>query len=83
MNDNFQMSPLARILIRVLRTGSYAAAVLLVVFGGILLWQRYTPDGGFNMSRQDWSFLGILALLALLAIYLVRAIGRELNNPGG
>jgi hypothetical protein len=83
MNDNYKMSPLAQFLVRILRTGSYVAAVLLVFFGGILLWQRHLPDGSFNMSRQDWSFLGVLAVLALLAIYLVRAIGKELKNPGG
>lgn len=77
------MSPLATVLMRILRSGSYASAVLLVLFGGIYLWQRRTPDGGFVLTHQDFGFLTILALLAALAIYLVRAIAREMNNPGG
>jgi membrane protein DedA with SNARE-associated domain len=77
------MSPLARILMRVLRSGSWGAALLLVAFAGIVLWQRWTPEGGLDLSRQDYAFLGVLAALLALAVYLVRAIRKELDRPGG
>jgi predicted transporter len=77
------MSPLAAILMRILRSGSYAAAALLFLFAGIFLWQNWSPEGGFDLSRQDYSFLAVVTILAALAIYLVRAIAREMNNPGG
>lgn len=77
-----EMSPLARVLMGILQKGAWAAGVLLVVFAGILIWQRWTPEG-LVLQKGDIGFLGILAALLLLAIYLVRGIRRELDNPGG
>jgi hypothetical protein len=37
-----EMSPLARVLMMILQKGSWAAAGLLALFAGILLWQRHT-----------------------------------------
>lgn len=73
------MSPLARLLMSILRWGSMAAGFLLALFAGIFLWQRHTPEG-FVLSRQDYGFLGVLAGLFLLAVYLVRAIRTEMNR---
>jgi predicted small integral membrane protein len=77
-----EMSPLAKALMSILRSGSMIAAALLILFAGIKVWQRITPDGHLAMTRQDWSFLGVLAALLALAIYLVYAIAKEMNNPG-
>jgi hypothetical protein len=74
-----EMSPLAKFLMGILRTGSWGAAGLLVIFAAILVWQRWTPEG-LALSRQDYTFLGILAAMVCVAIYLVRAIGRELGR---
>ena len=77
-----QMSPLARLLISILRWGSMGSAGLLLVFAGILTWQRWTP-GGPQFTRADWVFLGILAALLALALYLVRAIAKEISDHSG
>jgi hypothetical protein len=82
MNDNYQMSPLARVLTGILHKGTWVAGALLVVFAGILLMQRKTPDG-FVFEKGDFGFLGVLAALLALAIYLVRAFKKEIENPGG
>jgi hypothetical protein len=77
-----EMSPLARILMGILQKGTWVAGFLLALFAGILLWQRYTPDG-FIWQQGDKGFLGLLAALFLLALYLLRSFKKELNNPGG
>jgi uncharacterized membrane protein YjfL (UPF0719 family) len=83
MNDNFQMSPMARVLVNVLRIASWGAAGLLVLFGAILIYQRVTPDGGLALARDDYAFLGVLVALLALALYIARAIRKEMDNPGG
>jgi hypothetical protein len=75
-----EMSPLAKFLMLILRSGSIGAAALLVLFTGILIYQKMTPDGHLMMTRQDWSFLGVLVALLLFAIYLVRAIAKEISK---
>jgi hypothetical protein len=76
------MSPIARLLIAVLRWGSMAAAGLLLAFLGIFLWQRHTPEG-FVLNRQDYGFMSVVVALLLLAFYLIRAIRRELDRHAG
>ncbi len=77
-----EMSPLARFLMSILHKGSWAAGALLFVFAAILLWQRWTPEG-LALQKGDLGFLGILAVLFLLAFYLVRGIKKEMQKPGG
>lgn len=73
------MSPLAKVLVSILRWGSMGSAGLLMLFAGIFIWQKWTPAGPV-LTRQDWGFLGVLAALLLLAIYLVRSIAKEIAN---
>lgn len=75
-----EMSPLAKVLMLVLRGGSIASVALLVLFAGILVYQRITPEGHLVMSRQDLSVLGLLAVLLALASYLIRSISNEINR---
>lgn len=77
-----EMAPLAKLLMLILRNGSIGAAALLFLFAGISIYQNITPDGQLVMTREDWSFLGVLAALLLLALYLVRAIRKEIERPG-
>ena len=77
-----EMAPLAKLLMLILRNGSIGAAALLILFAGISVYQKITPDGQLVMTREDWSFLGVLAALLLLALYLVRAIRKEIERPG-
>jgi|JI8StandDraft_1071087.scaffolds.fasta_scaffold592569_2 hypothetical protein len=76
------MSPLARFLMSILSKGAWASGALLLVFATILLWQRWTPQG-LVLQKGDLGFLAILAALFLLALYLVRGIKKEMDNPGG
>ncbi len=83
MNDKYQMSPLAQVLVGILGKGTWVAGVLLVGFAGILLFQRMTPEGSIQFLDGDVAFLVVIAVLLALAIYLVRAFKKEMNNPGG
>ena len=76
------MSPLAKFLMHILRNGSIGAAGLLILFAGISIYQKITPDGHLVMTRQDWGFIAVLGALLFLALYLVRAIAKEINSPG-
>ena len=76
------MSPLQRLLLRILRNGTLGAAFLLVVFLAIAIWQHSRTENFAQLTRQDWSFAGLLVVMLLCALWLYRAIGREMNNPG-
>lgn len=76
-----EMSPLAKVLMSILQKGSWAAGAMIVLFGGILLYQRYTPEG-FVFQKGDFGFLGVLAVMLLLALYLVRGIKKEIEGSG-
>jgi hypothetical protein len=77
-----QMSPLARLLVTILRWGSMGSAGLLALFASVFIWQKWTPAGPV-LTRQDWGFLGVLAALLLLALYLVRGIKKEIERNSG
>jgi uncharacterized membrane protein YjfL (UPF0719 family) len=76
-----EMSPLAKFLMMILRSGSIITAALLVLFAGISIYQKITPEGQLAMEKQDWTFLAVLAVMLALAIYLVRSISKEINGP--
>lgn len=78
-----EMSPIAGMVLKILKNGAAAAAVLLVLFSAIALWQRLTPDGSLKLQEQDYGFFGVVSILLLLALWLIRAIGREIDSPGG
>ncbi len=76
-----EMSPLARVLMGILQKGSWVAGGLLGLFAGILLWQRYTPEG-FAWQQGDKGFLILLVALFLFAVYLIRSFKKELEKSG-
>ena len=75
-----EMSPLAKFLMNILRNGSIGAAALVILFAGISVYQKITPDGHLDMNRQDWTFIAVLGAMLALAIYLVRSIGKEIDG---
>ena len=77
-----EMSPLAKFMMLLLQRGSWAAFGFLLLVVGIVIWQGITPEGTIVLSSQDYRFLGVIAAMAALAVYLVRAIGKEINRPG-
>lgn len=82
MSENYEMSPLAKILMSVLRKATWVAAALVLIFAGILVLQRRLPDGSFQWQQGDFGFLGVLAALLVLAVYLIRGIKKEMEKPG-
>lgn len=75
-----EMSPLARFLMSILQKGSWVSGALLLLFAGLLLYQRMTPEGGVAFQQGDIGFLVVLAVLFALAVYLVRSIAKEINR---
>jgi hypothetical protein len=72
------MSPLQRLLLKAMRYASLGAAILLVGFLILALWQKV----GTGLTTPDYGFMGIVGLMLLGAVWLFRAIGREMDNPG-
>jgi hypothetical protein len=72
------MSPLQRLLLKAMRYASLGAAMLLLGFLILVLWQKV----GTGLTTQDYGFVGIVGLMLLGAVWLFRAIGREMDNPG-
>ena len=72
------MSPLQRLLLKAMRYASLGAAILLLGFLILALWQKV----GTGLTTPDYGFMGIAGLMLLGALCLFRAIGREMDNPG-
>jgi hypothetical protein len=76
-----QMSPLGSILMTILKKGSWGAGAFIALCIGIVVWQSRQPDGSFAMKPEDWKFIVLLVGMLLLAAYLVRSIGKEMDPP--
>ena len=76
------MSPLAQLLLRVMRGASYCAAGFMVLAIGIELWKRWRFGGFGEMSTPDISFMAILVIMLLGFLWLARSIGKELRKSG-
>ena len=72
------MSPLQRLLLKAVRYASLGAAILLLGFLVLALWQKLAT----GLTSQDYGFFGIIGLMLLGAVWLYRAIGRVMDNPG-
>ena len=71
------MSPAGYIVLKVLRGGALASAVFFALVIGIEIWKR-----GGDVTALEPGFTVLLALLLLGALWLARAIGRELGRHG-
>jgi len=76
------MSPLATLLLRVMRSGSLAAAACMALVIVIELWKRWRLSSFDTMTKPDISFIVILVLLLLGFLWLARAISREIAKHG-
>ena len=69
------MSPLAIVLMRILRAGLIATSLFAALFIGIELWKNW---GGV----QDKGFLGLLGVMLIGSLWTAWSINKELvKNP--
>ena len=73
-----EMSPLARMLVSILRWGCWVTAGFMVLFSGVFLYQKHMA-----LEGADWRFLGLMVVMGAFAIYLALSMTRELNKNGG
>lgn len=70
------MSPLARLILTVMRSTAFACGAFIAAVIGL---QVYEHLNGVAWSRQDISFMVVLALILAGSLWLARAVGRELR----
>lgn len=71
------MSPVAFLVLKVLRWGALASALFCALAIGIEIWKR-----GGDMTALEPGFTILLAMLVIGALWLARSIGRELARHG-
>ncbi|PZF76289.1 hypothetical protein DK847_13940 [Aestuariivirga litoralis] len=71
------MSPLAIVLMKLLRWGALAIAGFLALVLVLEAWKH-----GWELGALSKGFTAVVALLAAGALWLARAIGRELAKHG-
>lgn len=71
------MSPLATVIMRVLRWGVLGMAGFLCLVLVLEAWKH-----GWDPAALNWGFMAVVGLLALGALWLARSIGRELAKHG-
>jgi hypothetical protein len=74
------MSPLGRLILRAMRAGSIFAAGCVLLFMGILIWQKWLSQSAPPAKNADFVFLAVLALLFVGALWLARSVNKELKN---
>lgn len=77
-----QMSPLLVLLLKVIRVGMLGMSGLMLVFLGLGLWHKQRTVGLEALSRQDYTFFGILVVLGVAGLWMARAVTREIRNSG-
>jgi hypothetical protein len=71
------MSPVGYVVLKMLRGGALASAVFAVLVIAIELWKH-----GGDATALKPGFLILMALILAGALWLARAIGRELRQHG-
>ena len=71
------MSPVGYIVLKILRGGALASAVFVMLVIAIELWKH-----GGDVRALSPGFLILLAVILAGALWLARAIGRELARHG-
>ena len=76
------MSPLGSLLLRVMRAGAIGAAGFVTLVIAIEIWKRWNFGGFGTMSRGDYTFFAVLAVMLAGSLWLARSITRELRKSG-
>ena len=67
-----EMSPLGRMLLKIMRVGTLFAAMLIAVLLGVAFWR----------NLQNYGLIAVMVVMLVGALWLARAITKELDNPG-
>ena len=67
-----EMSPLGRMLLKMMRVGTLFAAMLIAVLLGVAFWR----------NLQNYGLIAVMVVMLVGALWLARAIAKELDNPG-
>ena len=70
------MSPLARIILTVMRYTAFAIAGFVALVIALQFWNH---SGGAAWTRQDVSFVVVLVVMLLGALWLARSVRKELR----
>lgn len=77
-----EMSPLGALILRAMRIGCLMCGGFALLVIGIEIYKRSLAGGFDAMTRQDYTFFGVLGVILLACIYFYRSIGRELASGG-
>jgi hypothetical protein len=74
------MSPLGKLVLTVMLWGVRFAAGAIAVILAIVVWQKFLSAEAGEATRQDYTFLGILVVLLVAAVWFARSVGREIGK---
>ncbi len=77
-----EMSPLGALILRAMRIGCLLCGGFALLVIVIEIYKRSLAGGLDAMTRQDYTFFGVLCIILLASFYFYRSIGRELAKPG-
>ena len=70
------MTPLARLILTVMRYAAFGIAAFVAL---VMALQFYNHSAGAAWTRQDVSFMVVLALMLAGALWLARSVAKELR----
>ena len=74
------MSPLGRLVLIAMLWGLRFAALAFAAIFATVVWQKWISAAGADITRQDYTFLAIIAALFVGAVLFVRSVARELRK---
>ena len=74
------MSPLGRFILIAMLWGVRFAATALAAAFALVVWQKGFSAAAAGMTREDYTFLAVLAALFVAALWFARALTRELRQ---
>jgi hypothetical protein len=74
------MSPLGRLVLIAMLWGLRFAALAFAAIFATVVWQKWISAAGADITRQDYTFLAILAALFVGALFFARSVSQELRK---